>query len=715
MKIAAKISLSFLIIVMLFTVISASFFYGIAKKGLEKTIYAELKSTAMSRAEHIETYLEMLKLAVNQLSKSVVLENFLKTADDPAAFAIAMTRLKRTQEADPAIYEFLLLDEAGKVIASSNKKSVGSDKSTDALFLGSQKGTYIKDAYLSDILNEPLIAVSAPFLDSTSGRLLGVLAARVRLSDLYKITTETTGLGATGEIYIVNRYSFMITPSRSLKDTFLKQKVDTPNVSDCLLHRTGKMMDQDNEPVIVCRDYLGTPVLGTHIYLPEMQWCILAEISIQEAMAPLKKIRILFTVVVCLIPLATWLVGLFFGHMISEPIYKLHRGAEIIGAGNLDYKVGTGANDEIGQLSRAFDAMTENLQYSTASIERLNREITERKKLEEKLATIAQEWETTFNSINDLVSIQSAKDNSLMKVNKAYAEFFKMKPEDIIGMKCHKIVHETDAPCLGCPHQETIKTRQSSRLEYFEERFGLFLEVSTYPIFDNHHEVIATVHIVKDITQRKKAEAAAKEAVEVKSRFTSMVSHELRTPLTAIKESISLVLDGTTGALNDEQKDFLEMSKRNVDRLARLINDVLEYQKLESGKLVFTIEEHDINEVIKEVQDMMLSAAKPKGLAIILDLDGTLPNVKFDRDKMIQVLTNLVNNALKFTDKGSITLISRKMGNVVRLTVKDTGPGIRNEDIPKLFTAFEQLEKGKDRKTGGTGLGLAISKENVDK
>jgi PAS domain S-box-containing protein len=208
-----------------------------------------------------------------------------------------------------------------------------------------------------------------------------------------------------------------------------------------------------------------------------------------------------------------------------------------------------------------------------------------------------------------------------MRVNKAYADFFKIKPEEIIGKQCFSVVHGTDGPCFACPQEKTIESGKAQRLEYFEPRFGLYLEVSTSPIFGANNEVTSTVHVVKDITVRKKMEDTLKEAAELKSHFTSMVSHELRTPLTAIKESISIVLGEAAGKLNDEQKDFLEMSHRNVERLARLINDVLDYQKLESGRFEFNMQEKDVNEVIKEVQSTMASVAKNKGLDIIVNLD----------------------------------------------------------------------------------------------
>jgi len=221
----------------------------------------------------------------------------------------------------------------------------------------------------------------------------------------------------------------------------------------------------------------------------------------------------------------------------------------------------------------------------------------------------------------------------------------------------------------------------------------------------------ATLNILEDLTEANKK---LEDAVKIKSAFTSTVSHELRTPLTAIKESIAIVLDGVAGQTTAQQMEFLSMAKNNVDRLARLINDILDFQKLESGKMDFRIEENNINSTIEEVSKSMLPLADKKNLEFILKLDVNMPQVKFDKDKILQVLTNLINNAIKFTEKGSITISSEQGSNIVKVSVQDTGPGIKEENIPKLFQQFEQLEKGGDRKTGGTGLGLAISKEIIE-
>ena len=158
----------------------------------------------------------------------------------------------------------------------------------------------------------------------------------------------------------------------------------------------------------------------------------------------------------------------------------------------------------------------------------------------------------------------------------------------------------------------------------------------------------------------------------------------------------------------------MDIAKRNVDRLNRLINEILDFQKLESGKMVFNMRENDMNEVVKEVRQAMLPLAEEKGLDFILRLDEHLPRVKFDKDRITQVLLNLVNNAIKFTDHGSIIIVTQQGDNFIQVTVQDTGAGIKEDDMSKLFQEFTQLETGIKKKTGGTGLGLVISLEIIE-
>jgi len=221
------------------------------------------------------------------------------------------------------------------------------------------------------------------------------------------------------------------------------------------------------------------------------------------------------------------------------------------------------------------------------------------------------------------------------------------------------------------------------------------------------------VRAVRYAIERKQTERL-KEVVKVKSDFLSTVSHELRTPLTCMKESIDIILGGLVGEINSQQRKFLNITTRNIDRLSRLIDNVLHFQKLEAGKMKLHMAPNDMNEVIRDVKETMAPLADEKGITLDIRLDETIPAADFDKDKITQVLMNLTDNAIKFTHKGGIVIESYQRDGSVCVYVKDTGLGIRKESLPRLFCEFEQLSDPKEGKIGGSGLGLAISRKIVE-
>lgn len=216
---------------------------------------------------------------------------------------------------------------------------------------------------------------------------------------------------------------------------------------------------------------------------------------------------------------------------------------------------------------------------------------------------------------------------------------------------------------------------------------------------------------IEDITQRRQNEMEISRIYQAKTAFTAMVSHELRTPLTSLKESLYILISEKVGQLNQKQVSFLSIAKRNLDRLITLVNDVLKFLKLDAKKMLFALEENDIGIVLNEIKELMEPIINKKGLKFIVENNSKVKAI-FDTNAIIEVLVNLVSNALKATDKGWIKLSANyyPTDNFMQISVQDTGCGINEEDLPKLFHAFEQIK----RKTGGTGLGLAISKQIIE-
>ena len=203
------------------------------------------------------------------------------------------------------------------------------------------------------------------------------------------------------------------------------------------------------------------------------------------------------------------------------------------------------------------------------------------------------------------------------------------------------------------------------------------------------------------------------EADRIKENFLAAVSHELRTPLTAIKGSLGILLEGATGEFNEEQKDFLITAQRNADRLEILINNVLDYQRLEAGMYEFKFAAGDLNDLIESVKaDMELLAQKKNLKLTIIKADG-LPVIIMDGERLKRAIRNMVDNAIKFTEKGEITISTAQEQGQVVIHVKDTGIGIKPEDQAKLFERFLQLSDGLGRQTGSLGLGLVIARKIV--
>jgi PAS domain S-box-containing protein len=213
-----------------------------------------------------------------------------------------------------------------------------------------------------------------------------------------------------------------------------------------------------------------------------------------------------------------------------------------------------------------------------------------------------------------------------------------------------------------------------------------------------------------DITSLKQADEAVLYLAKVKSKFTSVVSHELRSPLATIKEATNLVLEGVLGPMNDEQKDMLNIAKSNIDRLGRLVNNVLIYQKLDAGKMLYDFHENDVNEIIKEAYLNASLIVKERKADLEMNLMANPPRITCDKDKILQVLVNLISNAIKYSEQGPVMIETRLGTRDMQFSVQDSGQGVYPEEMDTIFTPFSQ---GRGRKIGGTGLGLAITKEIV--
>jgi signal transduction histidine kinase/CheY-like chemotaxis protein len=237
------------------------------------------------------------------------------------------------------------------------------------------------------------------------------------------------------------------------------------------------------------------------------------------------------------------------------------------------------------------------------------------------------------------------------------------------------------------------------------------LEVFSAPVCGGDCDIGAhygRLYVFRDVTHQR-------EVDRMKNEFVSLVSHELRTPLTSIKGFTDMILEGDAGEINEEVEEFLEIVQSNANRLVALINDLLDISRIESGRIQLKVEPVDLGSVVAEVVAVMQPQLDEKRQSLTVVLDPALSLVRGDRDKLVQVVTNYVSNAHKYTPEGGrIQIETSRVGDLCQLAVIDNGFGIASEDQKKLFMRFYRVDSSLTSEIGGTGLGLSIVKSIIE-
>jgi PAS domain S-box-containing protein len=299
-------------------------------------------------------------------------------------------------------------------------------------------------------------------------------------------------------------------------------------------------------------------------------------------------------------------------------------------------------------------------------------------------------------------------------VNPAGARMTGYAADELIGRTLHQALHHTKAdgtpyPIHECPiHASQLDgtVRHCDQDVYWRKDGTSFaVEYTGTPLMDGSR-FRGTVVVLRDISARREIE-------RVKDEFTSVVSHELRTPLTSIRGSLGLLESGVLGPLGDRAQRMIHIAVQNTDRLVRLINDILDLERLDSDALHLRESPCDAAQLIARATDAMLPAAVAAD--VTLAVDAAPAAFEADEDRLIQTLTNLISNAVKFSPAGGTVLITaERRSDEILFSIRDDGPGIPADRLESIFGRFAQLDSSDSRQTGGTGLGLAISRSIVE-
>ncbi len=356
------------------------------------------------------------------------------------------------------------------------------------------------------------------------------------------------------------------------------------------------------------------------------------------------------------------------------------------------------------------------------------REITERKRAEEELRGSKAFLDSVVDNLPTMVFIKEAKDLRFVRLNKAGEELIGCSQVELLGKSDHDLFpkeqaefftrHDRTVLASGCLHdipEEPIQTK---------EKGTRFLHTKKIPILDGSGQPQYLLGISEDITERKRAEdalrhsqEAAEAANKAKSEFLANVSHEIRTPLNAVLGTLELLAET---AATDEQREYAAMGKRAGTVLLHLVNDLLDMAKAEAGTLRIESHPFDVREIARRVHDMMAGRAQAKGLALRVAIGEAVPaRIEGDATRLQQVLLNLIGNAVKFTERGHVTLTvstapEGSPPGPLQFAVSDSGIGIPHDQTGAIFERFTQIDSGDNRKYGGTGLGLSICRQLVN-
>ncbi|MBV9523799.1 MAG: GAF domain-containing protein, partial [Alphaproteobacteria bacterium] len=660
----------------------------------------------------------------------------------------------------PAITELVQIDGAGKEQLKVSRLALdvvggGTDLSADPRFVKAlAEKIWYSPVYFRK-QSEPYMTIAI----AHAGRQAGVTAAEVNLKLIWDVVTAIK-VGRAGYAYVVNSQGRLIAHpdiSLVLRDTDLSR---LPQVSDALATLTPG--ETRSGSVTTATGPTGIPVLTAFAAIPHLDWLVFVELPVREAMAPVYASLTQTGTLLGIGLLLAAIAGTMLARRMTIPIHQLQSGAERLGAGELEHRIEIRTGDEIEVLADRFNRMGAQLQESYETLElkvearsrELARSVDELRALSEvglalsstlKLKTVLR------TMVERAAKLADADGGMIFRYNRTTRQYELWHSAGLDGGLIARLaatpVHEQEtemghaardnrpieiadlaaippapirdiALAAGFRSALIVPLVRSGRIYgalIVQRRASGGFAHSTVDILQTFASqsvlAIQNARLFREVEEKGRQLAIASQH---KSQFLANMSHELRTPLNAVLGYAELLLDGIYGELPEKARGVLERVHSNGKHLLGLINDVLDLSKIEAGQLTLSIEDYAMQAVVHSVVGATESLAQAKGLSLVSTVPRDLPTGRGDERRVTQVLLNLVGNAIKFTEKGSVGIAVAVSNGCFELAVSDTGPGIAKADQARIFEEFQQVDSSSTRQKGGTGLGLAISKRIIE-
>jgi signal transduction histidine kinase len=653
----------------------------------------------------------------------------------------------------PAVTEAVALGENGKILVQASRlrailpETAKESRPSAAFQQGKQGKAFFGPVYFVRG-SEPYMTIAVP-IERFAGDVIGVLQAEVNLKYIGDVVSAIK-IGQAGYAYLVARSGDLIAhPDISL--VLQRRNMGTlPQVR-------AAFGDQPRPGAIVGTNLQGTEVFSSHALIPNLDWAVFIERPVREAYEPLYA-SIFRTSTLLLIGLGVALLSsLFVGRRIVRPLRALGTGAERIGGGDLDHRLEIQTGDELQAVAEEFNKMTERLQESYANLEQKvedrTRELSD--SLEQQTATseilgVIASSPTDIKPVLDSVAERAARlcdanDALIFRMDGAFSYVVATYGSMAIGapgrnlitrgtpadraMHDGQTIHVPDlaadlkdefSDATNIQHVTGTRTALATPLLREGVPIGAILirRTEVRPFTDKQIALLKTfadqaviaienVRLFKELEEKnEQLEAASKH----KSQFLANVSHELRTPLNSIIGFTRIVMRRSEGKIEPLQRENLQKVLVSAEHLLNLINGLLDLAKIEAGRMEVYVETLKLEEIVRVATATVEPMLRNGSVRLVTEIASNLPPIKTDREKLKQVVLNLLSNSAKFTEKGEIKVAAWAVNGSMKLAVSDTGIGMTKDALNYIFEEFRQVDMSTTRRYGGTGLGLAIAK-----
>ena len=728
--------------------------YTVGQLSVAKQQYLELISRqAESQGRLINYWLEERGSTVLELSQT---EAF-RQLDEP--------QMKRAlylkQQTDKNFDSLSYINKDGLFKMSTLSTGIQAPLAIDKpYFQAGQVGkTYISDVVIGRNSGQVIINFSAPIYD-VIGDFQGVILGSVRTTTLEKLCRDNW-IGQTGDSYIANRQGLIFTEPRFIDmlnaqghvkgSAALKLKISEEAAKVIRLGETG---------TATWTAYLGHKVLGAYQDIPERGWTIINKINEQEVFAPIyKQLTVMASCTILLIllilPIATrinnrikrpidWLIyqsklmkaeqfeQIVSDHSLKQSPYELEILCEtfVEMSQKIESVLTLLKANEVNLASKVIEIEKINNELEKANItldDKVNQRTQELAELNLVLKKSEEQFRTMFDQAPLGIALIDSMTGEIQHVNSRFAEIVGRTVEELVCMDWKKITHVDDVQeChdkMALLHDHQITGFTINKRYLHGNGSTVWVNITIAPLRVAGNDNPRHLCMIEDITERKKAQAEivfamkkAEAANYAKSQFLAHMSHEIRTPMNGVFGFLQLI-DRTN--LTMQQKEFIREAKTASEVLLYIINDILDFSKIEAGKLMIEKINFKLRNTIEDAVLLHVPKTEEKNIEIYTLIKNSVPEeVIGDPARLQQILNNLISNAVKFTNSGEVFITvdcieeENEMA-FLQFEIKDTGIGIRQEDLHTIFQSFHQADDSTTRKYGGTGLGLAISKELV--